>query len=1759
MQERNDRRIRGSALDGEMLRTEKRSARRLTSPPMWLSIGGLLVVFAGLVLNANIIQAQSLYQNLQASSTTLFTDNFDRPDSDSIDNGWIEVETSGAQVGIQGNRLCFLDTSDAAIRPIAQVSIQQVTNGELEWSFDFDWARIEKEGTYRVFMQLGESALMSDTNQNNGVGINLVWTNLNSVHQTLAYRQAGIDTALVVVSGPSNVSVLANLDSNTYQVSVNGSLAQAGIPFDNDVNLDSVRFFTDALNEFYFSGRCFDNLSIATLSQATPTATATETPGPSNTPTTTNTSTPSATPTWTPTTIPTDTPTEIATQQNTSSPTPINTITPTGTSTPAPSPIISLTPTATPTPTTIPSYQLNHTVEIAFAGPDSIGMGTPNPFLVDVGVTFSGPQGQIFSVPGFYDGDGFGGMDGTIWKVRFSPDASGLWTYNSSSMETLLDGNSGSFEVTDGETCQIYIPGGLPDFSCLGRLEYSGEHYLKFANGLYWLKGGEDDPEDFLASGNTVGFASKEEAIDYLAATGVNSLYMMLHNIGGDGNNVWPWVGTDTSEARLNHERFDIAKLAEWESIFSYLQEKGIVLHLVLEDDSGWTGFNRGLYYRQIVARFGHHNGLIWNISEEYNENYTSDEVKSFAQLIRDRDAYDHPITVHLIGLLDLWLPFVNDDRFDLSSFQTVNAPVNSEAVSWFQLVEDSGRTIPVSFDETGQINSGDQILARDILWSAYMGGANFEMHTFPLVSYLDFAPHLADMTRARTFIEQLEFWNMRPMNELLVSGQGYVFAKAQEVYSAYLPSGGQLELDLNGATSYFDGEWFNPRDGSKQSIGFIQGGGVRQLTAPSNDDWVLLLEVLLATPTPTMTATATLTPTPVATATQTAAPSATNTPITTPTATSTPSTPTPTPTATSTPLPTNTATVTPTQTDTLIPTDTPTATNLPTETPSSTAIPTTTVLFVEGFNRTDSDVVGNGWVEVEGSGAQVGILGSQMCFLETSDASNLPLVRNVFPQVTGGQLIWEFDFDWSRTGNEGRYWMFMQLGEGSLVDDGDQNIGVGVNLVWTRSGGTNELLSYRKGGVDTELGVLSGQSRIQVEVNLDAYSYTVLVDGVILQADIPFDNIVNLDTVRIFTNSLNEANFSGRCFDDLIVSTSGGSVTPTPTLTSTVTLTPTSNPTPTSSATPPATNTPTSTPAVTSTLLPTGTPTSTPTATSTPSPTNTASLTPTATGTPVPTNTPTTTNTPTPAPTATPTQTNTPIAIPTITVLFAEGFDRADNDVVGNGWVEAEGSGAQVGIQENRMCFLDTSDAVNLPLVRNLFPQVTGGQLIWEFDFDWNRTGNEGRYWMFMQLGEGSMMSDNDQNSGVGVNLVWTFLDGEHQILAHRQSDVDTGLGVISGQARIKVEANLDTHTYTVLVDEVALQGELPFDNYVDLDTVRFFTNALNEINFDGRCFDNLSISGGGLSGTGPNIISIPVTQNDLWQEFSYDVDASGEPAATYSLLTSPTGMTIDSVSGLITWTPGVTGTIPVTVQAINSSGVDTQSFTLTINATPQFTCSAPVRVMLLGDSITVGKSSGVDDLTQQIGYRKDLWDNLTASGYAVDFVGSIINGEFYSGFDPQHEGHGGWTDTQIALNIYDNGGSNWLNQNPADVILLHIGTNSPNPDPSDVGNILDEIDQFEIDQGTPVIVLLAGIINQVPINPVVTQFNDNVFQLAQARIESGDKIILVDLEYGAGLNYAIQPVGDMWDSLHPFATGYTKMANAWYSPLSEMLPVCP
>lgn len=158
-------------------------------------------------------------------------------------------------------------------------------------------------------------------------------------------------------------------------------------------------------------------------------------------------------------------------------------------------------------------------------------------------------------------------------------------------------------------------------------------------------------------------------------------------------------------------------------------------------------------------------------------------------------------------------------------------------------------------------------------------------------------------------------------------------------------------------------------------------------------------------------------------------------------------------------------------------------------------------------------------------------------------------------------------------------------------------------------------------------------------------------------------------------------------------------------------------------------------------------------------------------------------------------------------------------------------------------------------------------------------------------------------------------------------------------------------------------------------------------------------------------------------------------------------------------------------------------------------------VRIMPLGDSIT--DDDTIDEGTSGNSYRKPLWEDLNNSRFWVDFVGSRHNQT--SDFDNDHEGHAGYTDTQIAANV-----QSYLTTNPADVILLHIGTNQLDTGPGDVENLLNNIDSFNNGKGVRITVILARIIDRIPANEgTTTQFNDNVQQMVQTRILNRKSVV--------------------------------------------------
>lgn len=88
-------------------------------------------------------------------------------------------------------------------------------------------------------------------------------------------------------------------------------------------------------------------------------------------------------------------------------------------------------------------------------------------------------------------------------------------------------------------------------------------------------------------------------------------------------------------------------------------------------------------------------------------------------------------------------------------------------------------------------------------------------------------------------------------------------------------------------------------------------------------------------------------------------------------------------------------------------------------------------------------------------------------------------------------------------------------------------------------------------------------------------------------------------------------------------------------------------------------------------------------------------------------------------------------------------------------------------------------------------------------------------------------------------------------------------------------------------------------------------------------------------LTPVAPSMTSAAVTAASAGLPYTYDVQATGTPAPTYSLSVLPAGMTINPGSGVLSWTPTFAqmGAHAVTVVATNGTAPDaTQSFTVTV-----------------------------------------------------------------------------------------------------------------------------------------------------------------------------------------------------------------------------------
>ena len=563
-----------------------------------------------------------------------------------------------------------------------------------------------------------------------------------------------------------------------------------------------------------------------------------------------------------------------------------------------------------------------------FKGPELTEQSEDHPFLNYRLIVDFKSKTRSYKVEGYFAADGNAAETsadkGNIWRVKFRPDEIGEWSYsvsfkkgkdiiyaddlNRADFQALpSNGEIGYFEVLEGGFK-------APDLRAKGRLLKSKKgNYQQFAESKeYFIKGGAGSPENFLAFadfdatysldssknfiksytphlndwkvGDPVWQKEKGKgiigALNYLSSKGMNSIYFLTFNIEGDGKDVWMYNSPN------DFTRFDVSKLDQWEIVFQHAQNLGIVLHIITQEtenelllDGGKLGKNRKLYYRELIARFGHHLAIIWNMGEENgpanfspNGQTTEDRIAMFRYFQKHNSQNLVALHTHAAANYkdEILNPILGNPSLDALSLQ-IDQPssVYEQIRKWKNKSQKSGHPWLMYFDEAGPYWKGilpdafdmeHDTVRQELLWGSLMAGcAGVEWYFGYKYPQADLncedwrsRDSMWDQTKYAMdfFNKYIPFWEMKPMDGLM-SNSAKVLAKPGLVYAIYQktpdPNAILNEKKLNGKKMSIS--WYNPRKGGDLlNEKYLQISDQVKLGLPPNElnrDWVALVKII--------------------------------------------------------------------------------------------------------------------------------------------------------------------------------------------------------------------------------------------------------------------------------------------------------------------------------------------------------------------------------------------------------------------------------------------------------------------------------------------------------------------------------------------------------------------------------------------------------------------------------------------------------------------------------------------------------------------------------------------------------------------------------------------------------------------------------------------------------------------------------------------------------------------------------------------------
>lgn len=269
-----------------------------------------------------------------------------------------------------------------------------------------------------------------------------------------------------------------------------------------------------------------------------------------------------------------------------------------------------------------------------------------NPFYAALYAVFKGPQGQSIKIPGFYDGD-------STWKIRFSPNSIGEWSYNVVSTDVIFNNTEGIVNCIENSNKNIHGALKIDSQSKEHFIFEDGEHYfmMPYECDFLWAMElahpGENKMQNFIESIKKYGFNGILMNV-YAHDTSWYAGNTSKNDYGPPISSVW-----EGSNENPDHNHFNINFFKNYDNVVQYLLNEGFTVHLyfkVYNKKVNWPkrySKEDDLYFKYITARYQAFPNIIWDFSKESYLEPDKKYIRSRFDIIKEYDGYGRLTTIH--------------------------------------------------------------------------------------------------------------------------------------------------------------------------------------------------------------------------------------------------------------------------------------------------------------------------------------------------------------------------------------------------------------------------------------------------------------------------------------------------------------------------------------------------------------------------------------------------------------------------------------------------------------------------------------------------------------------------------------------------------------------------------------------------------------------------------------------------------------------------------------------------------------------------------------------------------------------------------------------------------------------------------------------------------------------------------------------------------------------------------------------------------